>query len=220
MITGGTSVTFLKRRLAEVGRADLLQAVEGGVISAYAAAEAAGLITRRPVQGNGNAGLAKRRQHLLRKLEQSGPDPAAAAMELILGPGVMGSVFRTHEEVRQAWEEHREALLQRASPGKRPQAWWALDAPGLGLKWPGLDTERSYLWRAGVLDEEEKHRLEAEWRREFEHAQTPDFAIAQAWPKPLLEGIRARRAHYRWADIPHELVEQWTKERRRRRAPG
>jgi hypothetical protein len=164
---GGTSVTFLKKRLADVGRLDLLAAVADGQISAYAAAEAAGLITRPPTAGTGNQGPAKRRQFTIRRLTQSGPDPASEAMELILGPSLMlGSLFATREELRAAWERHREALLQQSSPGRRPAGYYEFEWPH-GPR-PRYDVERSTLWRSGLLSDEEKAGLEHEWRREFE----------------------------------------------------
>jgi hypothetical protein len=71
---GGTSVSYLTKRLADVGRHDLLAAVEGGRISAYAAAEMAGLVTRRPITGRGNTNAAKRRRFLFRALMREAQD--------------------------------------------------------------------------------------------------------------------------------------------------
>jgi hypothetical protein len=214
MTTGGTSVTFLKRRLAEIGRKDLLQAVEGGLLSAYAAAEAAGLVTRRPTTGTGTAGPAQRRQHIVRQVTSGDPHPAAVAMELALGPSPhFGSHFRTREELRHAWEAHREGLLQRATPGRRPAGWWEFEAP---FPYPGYDVERSTLWRRGKLSMEERAFLEREWREAFEECHAPDFAISRPWPEGLLEGVGARREHLAWADVPSELIKRWTAERKAR----
>jgi len=77
--------------------------------------------------------------------------------------------------------------------------WWEFETT---IPYPGYDLERSILWRADVLTAEEKAELERGWRAEFD----------VAWGK----GACARREHYEWADIPLELVEQWTAERRRR----
>ena len=46
----GTSRAYLLKRLRRDGYGDLLAAVENGRLSAYAAAEAAGYVTRRPVK--------------------------------------------------------------------------------------------------------------------------------------------------------------------------
>jgi hypothetical protein len=53
----------------------------------------------------------------------------------------------------------------------------------------------------------------------FEIAQAPDFKIclrAAQW----LTGDQARREQYEWADIPAELVEQWTREYQGGREPA
>jgi hypothetical protein len=124
--------------------------------------------------------------------------------------------FASDDERRAAWIRDRDRLLAMFSsgPGRRPQAWWRYDAPTAGVRWPGLDRERSTLYQAGLLDEAEKAELEADWRREFDDAQDPDFWICLG-PGEILEGAAARRAHYREADIPRELIRKWTAERRR-----
>ena len=48
-----------------------------------------------------------------------------------------------------------------------------------------------------------------------ERAQQPDFFHREG-PGRILEGAIARRAHYRWAGIPRELLKEWTTHRRRR----
>jgi hypothetical protein len=65
---GGTSVEYLVKRLHDVGRHDLLAAIARREIPAYAAACAAGLVTRRPVQGGGSPHAAKRRLFALRRI--------------------------------------------------------------------------------------------------------------------------------------------------------
>jgi hypothetical protein len=76
-------------------------------------------------------------------------------------------------------------------------AWWSYEAP---IPWPGYERERSTLYAAGLLGEDEKAELEAEWRREFDRAQEPGFTICLG-PGEHLEGAAARRVHFRWADI-------------------
>jgi hypothetical protein len=65
---GGTSREYLLGRLHKAGRIDLLEAVAGGKISTFAAAEAAGFVHRRPVLGTGSPNAAKRRRFQLQAL--------------------------------------------------------------------------------------------------------------------------------------------------------
>ena len=65
-----TSVAYLRKRLADIGRHDLLLAAENGEISTYCAAEAAGLITRKAVTGNGSPNQAKKRAWAVMKVEE------------------------------------------------------------------------------------------------------------------------------------------------------
>jgi hypothetical protein len=102
------------------------------------------------------------------------------------------------------------------SHGRRPAAYYEFISDGPR---PAYDVERSTLWRIGTLGEEERDELEDEWRREFERSYDSHFFYTAA-PGEILHGVRARRAHYAWADIPQELVEAWTAERRPRRRQG
>jgi hypothetical protein len=143
--------------------------------------------------------------------------------ELWLGPGPhRGSLFRDREALRAAWEENRAELMRQfGSHGRRPLAFYEFD-------WrhgprPPYETERSELWRRGLLTEPECVALEREWYAEFVRCSARDFAIARPWPQGLLTGAAARRAHYRWADIPAELIKRWTGReptRRKERARG
>jgi hypothetical protein len=94
-----------------------------------------------------------------------------------------------------AWQRHRHRLIGTlpGSPGRRPLAWWQYDAP---IAWPGYELERSALHDAGLLGDDERAAVVAEWRREFD--------VAQRLP------AGDRRARYAWADIPEELVRRWT----------
>ena len=69
----GTSVAYLRKRLADIGRHDLLDAAERGLISTFAAAEEAGLVTRREVQGNGSPNQAKKRAWTLARITRQAP---------------------------------------------------------------------------------------------------------------------------------------------------
>jgi hypothetical protein len=104
-------------------------------------------------------------------------------------------------------------LLARYRHGRRPAAWWRFEAGD--LRYPGDETEWSTRYQAGLLGEEEQRELLAEWRQQFERAQAPDFWLCLG-PGRSLKGAPARRAHYRWADIPRELLLQLAREHRRR----
>src|SRR5262249_47527339 len=70
---GGTSIEYLQGRLRAAGRDDLLAAIEGGLISTYCAAEAAGIVRRRPTAGL-QTNMAKARAWALHKIT-GGPAP-------------------------------------------------------------------------------------------------------------------------------------------------
>jgi hypothetical protein len=75
---GGTSVEYLRKRLLDRRQFELLAAIDRGEISTYAAAEAAGLIRRKPVLGTGSDNESKRRAWAIRQaydsaMKRSGP---------------------------------------------------------------------------------------------------------------------------------------------------
>src|SRR6516225_1885744 len=131
-------------------------------------------------------------------------------LDLWLGCGPIGDPqpFASAEARQAAWARHREHLIRKlpSSPGRRPMAWWQYEA---AIPWPGYDRERSTLYSAGLLGEDEKTELEAEWRREFERGQQRGFFFCSG-PNKYYSGAVARRELYRWADIPLELVKRWT----------
>jgi hypothetical protein len=89
--------------------------------------------------------------------------------------------------------------------------WWRFEAP---IKYPGYDREQSALFGARLLSEEESRELLTWWREQFERAQRSDFFFCSG-PGSFLHGPAARREHFRWADIPTELVKKWSAEYRR-----
>src|SRR5262249_40158072 len=159
-----------------------------GKLTALAAAVELGWVKRPPtVQAFPNQ--TKRRQHQIRAI--GGELSPGAKMELWVGPNPSGSYFGSPEELRAAWETHRDEIMQRwGSHGRRPCAWWAFDSD---LEHPGYDRERSTLWRAGVLSEAERAELEEGWRQDFDAARGMD--------------ARDRREHFEHCDVPHELIE-------------
>jgi hypothetical protein len=72
-----TSVAYLRKRLADIGRYDLLEACERGEVSTYAAAEDAGLVTRREVLGTGSPNQAKKRAWKLMQITRQSPQATA-----------------------------------------------------------------------------------------------------------------------------------------------
>jgi hypothetical protein len=134
-------------------------------------------------------------------------------LELWLGPNPnSGSVFTSREELKDAWERAREKMMASLSPGRRPAAYYEIEHPGVRRSY---DSERSDLWRKGLLTTEEKATLEREWKVEFLKAQAPDFSVGT--DDGLLHGDAAVQEHLHWADVPVELVKRWTAASRRRR---
>jgi hypothetical protein len=84
-----TSVAYLRKRLTDLKRHDLLDAVDRGEISTYAAAEEAGLVRRREVQGNGSPNQAKARAWALMRITRQSaslapqPEPAPPAEKVV-----------------------------------------------------------------------------------------------------------------------------------------
>ena len=209
----GVRRDYIVRRLQRDGHDDLAQAILAGHVSGYSIAVQLGWTTRAEPIGTGSINASKRRQYRLRTLMNGGALPRTGAgdidscgltyselQELWLGP-CNGSVFDTPEQLRDAWVRGRDVVMRLwGSGGRRPQAWWCFDAPGLGLTWPGYDRERSTLWRAaGVLSEAERGELESEWKAEFDATRGMD--------------VRARREHFAHHDVPDELIERWQAER-------
>ena|SRR6516165_10506826 len=123
--------------------------------------------------------------------------------ELWLGPHpTTGSCFCTREELVAAWAAGRAVVMRLwGSDARRPMAWWCFEAPD-GLKYPGYFHERSFLWQHGLLEPQERLAVEAEWRRSFDETRGM--------------GARERREHHEHCDIPTELIELWTPQRKRR----
>ena len=129
-----------------------------------------------------------------------------------VGPPCDPRPFASAEARKAAWQLHRDRLsgVLPSSPGRRAMAFWQYDAP---IAWPGYERERSVLYDAGLLGEEEAHALEIEWRADFTRSWEAGFTVCLG-PGEFLTGAGARKAHYRWADIPRRLVHRWTAERR------
>jgi hypothetical protein len=167
--------------------------VLNGELSPFAAAVAAGF-RRRP---------GRRPKRLV--------DPSditrSQEMELWLGAPDVGSSFASEAERRRLWHEHRDRLMQYwGCHGRRPMAWWCFEAPA--DLYYDRECERSTLYEAGLLSEEEQAELLKYWEHEFHRCNAPGFFICLGVGK-FLEGEEACMAHYRHADIPATLVEAW-----------
>ncbi len=110
---------------------------------------------------------------------------------------------------QERWERHREQILAQTRAGRRPEEWWEYEAP---FDYPGYDDETVALYRAGLLTEEELAELTPWWREQYDKATEPDFSYTVG-PGKILKGEAARKAHYRWACIPPNIVKRWDAER-------
>jgi hypothetical protein len=106
------------------------------------------------------------------------------------------------------WERHRERILAQTRAGRRPEEWWEYEAT---IPWPGYDDETVALYKAGLLDDEELAELMPWWREQYDRSHEPDFGYCGG-PGKFLKGDEARKAHYRWAQIPPEIVKRWDQE--------
>jgi hypothetical protein len=140
-------------------------------------------------------------------------------LELWLGVCHYGTTFASDEHRRAAWFHHRDRLMRWwGKDGKRPMGWWWYEAPEIGLRFPGSKThERSILWETpGVLSEDERAQLEAQWRREWDRCWDDANFSYCAEPGKIYTGDEARVYHLLWADVPPALVYLWLAERERR----
>jgi hypothetical protein len=141
-------------------------------------------------------------------------------MELWLGQ-CLQPAFESEQERHATWVRYRNWVMAKfANHGRRPDAWWRYEAPVPRPR--DRDLEPPLLYRLGLLSEDELAVLMFEWRAQFDKAQQSEFEFCIGHKKrgdtfaTFLEGSAARRAHYKWACIPPELVKQWSEERRRR----
>ena len=197
----GNSKRHLLRKLKKAQREDLVGAVRRGEATAYQAAVEAGIRKRaRPLEVDTSA--ARRRDF------RRHPDRVRCDAEMWYGPG-HASAFETVERARRYWIDNRARLMPMlAVEGRRPWGWWAFEAGA--PRYPGRDIERSTLFEAGLLGAEEAAELLAFWREEFDRAHGPDFFHCGSGK--ILRGEAARHAHFKWADIPPALVEEWSAE--------
>jgi hypothetical protein len=136
---------------------------------------------------------------------------------LSLGENLHRPAFASDADRRAAWERHRDHMLMNSHSGDRPAAWWDYDSPE--RRKPRVEECRQ-LYDMAELTAHELAVLMERWREHYEQAQRPGYAYcigcdgntAAAW----LEGEAAKKAQYRWAGIPPEIIKRWDAERRRR----
>src|SRR5262245_1925531 len=127
MAPHGTSKAYIVQRLKDQGEITLLAAVEAGKISALTAAVELGWVKRPPTQAAATH-QAHRRNFQLRAIAE-GASVLGQMQELWLGPGQNGSLFKSREELVQAWEQHRAEIMRLwGSHGRRPMGWWEFEA--------------------------------------------------------------------------------------------
>jgi len=200
----GSSRRYLLERLKEAGRDDLIEAVESRRISARAAAVGMGWLREYEPASPDNSRTRRRQFEITNVFGGTRPSHVAVLQELWLGPNSNeGSLFRSREELREAWERNRgEVMAEWGCNGRRPAAWYEFEAPS-DLH-DDYDRERSQLYERGLLGIDEAARVEADWRADFDRAQTCFRTDAE------------RRRFYREIDLPDSLRKQWEAERRRR----
>jgi len=90
-----------------------------------------------------------------------------------------------------------------AHGGHRPQMFWRYEAQALGLRPFNFNTQKSTLYNAGLLGEQERIELVAFWRKQF------DLAIM--WKEDAATACK----RFRSMDIPVVLIRRWRAERKR-----
>src|SRR5262249_37910161 len=189
----GTSRAYLLKRLRRDGYGDLLAAVENGRLSAYAAAEAAGYVTRRPVKAPSRSRQGRRTADGV----VARPESARLALP------------RRGRAARGVGEEPQPldgAVGEQRSP--------ADGVVGVRGRRPSLPRVRSRAFlpvRARPLRRRREGRV-PHWREELDRAHSPGLFHC-AGPGKFLDRDAARRAHFAWANIPSSLVDAWTAER-------
>lgn len=103
--------------------------------------------------------------------------------------------WEDREPTLACWRKHRDRLMRSEAPGRRPSVWWRYDK---GMEPPPCDEESALLWRMGELQGAERAQVETWWRMEYDDAHDMDD----------------RTRHWRWHEIPLELVKKWDAEKR------
>jgi len=134
---------------------------------------------------------------------------AQMAQELWLGPNLAGTVFASDAHRRETWFRFRNELMEQwGRHGRRPLAWWIYEK---GRRYPGSEHERSLLYEADLLTQEERTELEAWWREEFQKTQVEGFTFYHEGR--IVTGDEARQRHWLFIDLPPPLLDKFLAER-------
>jgi hypothetical protein len=125
---GGTSREYLISRLRKEGHFTLLAAVERGDLSAFAAAEECGFVTRRPTLGTGSENATRRRLFALRAAlrdvdaqqqddvlapaEEARREDSAAVTTVPGGLGDLPCLYCSHPQAQLARREIADVFLE------------------------------------------------------------------------------------------------------------
>jgi hypothetical protein len=144
---GGTSREYLCGRLRKGGHFALLAAVERGDISAFAAAEECGYVTRRLISGGGSENATKRRLYALRmalrnvdaqqqdnvlaSTEEPRREDSAAVTTVPGGVGDLPCLYCSHPQAQLARREIADVFLenQLGNGNRRPASNGVLPRP-------------------------------------------------------------------------------------------
>jgi hypothetical protein len=117
------------------------------------------------------------------------------------------------------WRKHRDQIMQyEAVWGRRPPEWWLYEHDREPPEHQG-----AALYEMGELSPDElEYRMEF-WRKHFDLAMSPHFAIPDSVSvggdprkgSTLMTGLEAQRSHLEWAGIPPSLLTRWHAERRK-----
>jgi hypothetical protein len=136
--------------------------------------------------------VAKRRSHEL---------PIGGEYDLTLGPVEGRSAFASYEEMREAWEQHRDALMSGSfgvRPGHRPWGFWEFDFDGDIPPEVTSQEEAVYLYLA---DDRERREIEALWKHNIAYARLHH-------PNDL---AAARKLAHDWGTAPYWFFDKAVK---------
>jgi hypothetical protein len=117
-----TSTSYLRKRLRDIGRLDLLEGAERGDFSFHAAAIDAGLIKQPAINGNGSQNASKRTAYALWKATRSSPLGGPMRSTLTM-PNLEAALEEVQEMQRPAPPRDEETLHAREpAPAALPPA--------------------------------------------------------------------------------------------------
>ena len=120
---GGNSIEYLSDRLRRAGRQDLLDGVARGEFSTFAAAEAAGIVRRRPTLGTGSENQSRARYWAIRKVERASgrADAADGCAQPRAQPRAQRATMPDLAAAIVEWEEAQRAERESAPTAVPPE---------------------------------------------------------------------------------------------------